>query len=824
MPVRTRAKAALGARVQRLATQFGELETTPTSRHHRADEMPTLQNDTIGNPRGQGSQSWTEAGRYDDGFDDLDVAGLEHLPSALPENRRHSSSFQWSETESMARRSSPLHPGETPTTAWQFDPDESLPPLSTPASGRDKLPDTAPLPTGPPPLSAPLPTSTNKVDFSETASTTRRSSPVRLGDAAKYLFDFGDHLAPGPSPAIRPQENTQHGEAVQRPRPIRNGVHIPIDNIYDATPPPSNVRSRRSPEQAASSASLPSIGLAAPIAHQETSKRNKREKPVAQSRRDAYGSPLASPSRQGQKIRSQKSQPCQAGRAGAQQAEQDVAVEVGIPSSEVRQATTVLMQGDKKKKPKQRPKPPLQFDEISHQLLDPQIRPKTTALKTKPPQKPRMPIVSALRDSVQPSSPPVTVPRKRGAGKCPPPKKRAKAASTKRQQQTPVVDTAGQSPESDASWAPSKLRAKRASQVEKQREASPSPRADLSAPVKCPDLVVVVPSDSDSDSIASSVSAWVPARGAVKCAVLPMASPLHVPGESERIPAVTPSDDFLPAAATPELTMPSVARDYTRPTETAEHREVLGPLDVNVEVGQERGMQTAAMNPSQQESSPAKGSHRPSVKQSYLPRKITRNFSISAQGSPLPVQRPATNRCPNAFMEAGSSRPNTKAPSFELPGNRRSHAAPREPLSQEPNERRHAWLVDDEDGGMGARRPAQHRDAATAPLPGISEHVHAQIVANLQQRDKCHDERLRLGDETNPSRNCRDKSQGLEEDSRPSPPDGLSKQLYRVVDVSTHKSRGPTGHTNDAAGTGAAAKVKGRSKPQGCRGIPHQYD
>ncbi|KAF4509213.1 hypothetical protein G6O67_005497 [Ophiocordyceps sinensis] len=549
--------------------------------------MPTLQNDTIGNPRGQGSQSWTEAGRYDDGFDDLDVAGLEHLPSALPENRRHSSSFQWSETESMARRSSPLHPGETPTTAWQFDPDESLPPLSTPASGRDKLPDTAPLPTGPPPATEfeKLPTSTNKVDFSETASTTRRSSPVRLGDAAKYLFDFGDHLAPGPSPAIRPQENTQHGEAVQRPRPIRNGVHIPIDNIYDATPPPSNVRSRRSPEQAASSASLPSIGLAAPIAHQETSKRNKREKPVAQSRRDAYGSPLASPSRQGQKIRSQKSQPCQAGRAGAQQAEQDVAVE--------------------KKKPKQRPKPPLQFDEISHQLLDPQIRPKTTALKTKPPQKPRMPIVSALRDSVQPSSPPVTVPRKRGAGKCPPPKKRAKAASTKRQQQTPVVDTAGQSPESDASWAPSKLRAKRASQVEKQREASPSPRADLSAPVKCPDLVVVVPSDSDSDSIASSVSAWVPARGAAKCAVLPMASPLHVPGESERIPAVTPSDDFLPAAATPELTMP----------------------------------------------------------------------------------------------------------------------------------------------------------------------------------DKCHDERLRLGDETNPSRNCRDKSQGLEEDSRPSPPDGLSKQLYRVVDA-----------------------------------------
>ncbi|KAM4054472.1 hypothetical protein HRG_005318 [Hirsutella rhossiliensis] len=266
-------------------------------------------------------------------------------------------------------------------------------------------------------------------------------------------------------------------ESTQRPQLNHSHTHLPIDNIYDATPSPANVRPRRSPEVEASPASLPGA---------------------------------ASPSRdlvQDQKTRNQKSQPRQAGCAGAQQAKRDVAIDVGNPPSEATKATNTLTQGDKRKKPKQRPKPPLQFDEISQQLMEPQARPKIkpqTRSKAKAPQRPRMPIVSALRDSAQPSSPQATVPRKRGAGKCSQPKKKAKTAEAKEQQQTSLVDTSKQHPDPGKSSAPFKQQATRAKQIAKPPKASPRPKPDLPIPVKSPDPIVL---SSDNDSDSDSVSA-----------------------------------------------------------------------------------------------------------------------------------------------------------------------------------------------------------------------------------------------------------------------------------------------------------------------------
>lgn len=433
MPVKTRARAATRARAHRLPTQFGELETTPTSHHHHADRPPAGQSHEPSTPRRQG----TVAERYDDGFDGLDSAAL---PSASLENRH--SSFQWSETESLARRSSPLHPGETPMAAWQFDDDESLPPLSTPGSGRDKLPDTAPLPAMESERGA---ASTNGVDFSETASTTRRSSPIVLGDSIMDLFDFGDESASAPTAAPRLEERSR----VQQPQPSHSHAHLPIDNIYDATPSPTKPSAQRGHER---ETSLPDAGqsFSAQLPHRAT---DKPGEPIAQD--DDSSAPP--PSRSHDLVQSQtkcvpKPPPLPAGHTG-------VTTQIGNPPLEA--ATTL---DDKRKRPKQRPKPPLQFDDISQQLMEPQIRPKTKPQprsKAEVPEKPRMPIVSALRDSAQPLSPQVTVSRKRGAGKCSQPKKRAKTAAAKKQQRTPLASTAKQNPDPGMLSIPPKQQMKR---------------------------------------------------------------------------------------------------------------------------------------------------------------------------------------------------------------------------------------------------------------------------------------------------------------------------------------------------------------------------
>lgn len=172
-------------RLPRLDAPFGELETTPTSHCHESPKP--------------GSRFAAPAAPMDmgDGLDDLvhDFTGLVQAFETPPAARRECP-FSWSETESAAKRSSPVRAGETPASVWQFGDVESLPPLSSAKSGRDKLPDTAPLPLIPmPDEGAQQVTAVRKIDFSETASTVHRSSPLGTSDAVGLAFDHFDKRA-----------------------------------------------------------------------------------------------------------------------------------------------------------------------------------------------------------------------------------------------------------------------------------------------------------------------------------------------------------------------------------------------------------------------------------------------------------------------------------------------------------------------------------------------------------------------------------------------------------------------------------------------------
>ncbi|CAG9956351.1 unnamed protein product [Clonostachys rosea f. rosea IK726] len=146
---------------------LGQLDTTPTSHH-----AETLSDFTD-------HQEF-----FEDAIADEDLLALDGL--LAPSKARHrEKSFTWSEAGST-RRSSPLH-GEVPNDVWEFDAEDSLPAMSSPKSGIDKLPATLPLPPQDhiePNDIQPTEKPAHNVDFSETASTARRSTPFGLDEVS----------------------------------------------------------------------------------------------------------------------------------------------------------------------------------------------------------------------------------------------------------------------------------------------------------------------------------------------------------------------------------------------------------------------------------------------------------------------------------------------------------------------------------------------------------------------------------------------------------------------------------------------------------------
>lgn len=182
-------------RQQRQATQLGELDTTPT----RPDASPSLPSKR--NPeRGGKQQSFPDnidSDIFDDGLEDGDLVQLADT-QAVSETVV-AKEFPWSETGSGARRSSSVSTEGPPRGPYSYFGVGNV--FSSPNSGSDALPDTVPLPRDV--VHAPLLEDQRQtpmiVDFSETATTILRSSPMTGSRHSKSLGtsshrDFGDRV------------------------------------------------------------------------------------------------------------------------------------------------------------------------------------------------------------------------------------------------------------------------------------------------------------------------------------------------------------------------------------------------------------------------------------------------------------------------------------------------------------------------------------------------------------------------------------------------------------------------------------------------------
>ncbi|KAG5975228.1 hypothetical protein E4U58_001632 [Claviceps cyperi] len=170
-------------RQQRQTTHLGELDTTPT----RPDASPGLltkrtpQNGLYEQP----IRLDTGSDAFEDGLEDGDLVELVDT-QAVP-NATIAKEFPWSETGSGARRSSSVSSGGASKSPFGYLVADNV--FSSPASGSDALPDTVPLPLGL--LHDPLLQNQRQghmtVDFSETATTVIRSSPVTESHFSKSL-------------------------------------------------------------------------------------------------------------------------------------------------------------------------------------------------------------------------------------------------------------------------------------------------------------------------------------------------------------------------------------------------------------------------------------------------------------------------------------------------------------------------------------------------------------------------------------------------------------------------------------------------------------
>ncbi|KAI6757821.1 hypothetical protein HG531_003646 [Fusarium graminearum] len=294
------------ARRQSQTHQIGQLDTTPTSRHLQS---PQVDNNHEPPPSAQPQES---ANEYDDDVDDEDLI------------RRNKQVFE-SEGAST-RRSTPI--------------DSHFDDSSSQKSGSGKLPSTQPLPSQL--ISGNL---TNKVqplvDFSETATTARRSSPYPLQTTLSQAADD------------MPKYNTVFDLPSTIPESLDvPGDHLPEDELYDTTPVPEDRE-----EQAAAEKQT-----AKPKSARKSTKKGKAtdssEKAKASIRvlEEEVGSVEEEPS-------SFPPRPVVGRQKPAKNAKQVQESPKPAPASV--EATT---SGTRRK---QKPKPPLRFNSQTNQMIDP---------------------------------------------------------------------------------------------------------------------------------------------------------------------------------------------------------------------------------------------------------------------------------------------------------------------------------------------------------------------------------------------------------------------------------------------------------------------
>ncbi|KAF5025618.1 hypothetical protein F66182_2224 [Fusarium sp. NRRL 66182] len=237
-------------KLRQQATGVRQLDTTPTSHHlqspdkhelrHSIPALSNQENNSSDLPSASPIRPRQPTCEYDDEIDDVDLIQLHVADEVLPHIPVQN--FSWSEIESSIRRSSPVQE-DGDEKQLVFDNQESFPDaLSSPKSGSGQLPPTQPLPSQPPQgyPAAPANQKFTTVDFSDTASTARRSSPyislagtshVAIEETLELAENNPLNLLPNTTPdslQLPEMEFVPQGEAVD---------HLPDDELYDATPP-----------------------------------------------------------------------------------------------------------------------------------------------------------------------------------------------------------------------------------------------------------------------------------------------------------------------------------------------------------------------------------------------------------------------------------------------------------------------------------------------------------------------------------------------------------------------------------------------------------
>jgi hypothetical protein len=402
---------------------LGQLDTTP-NRHDQSpravqtqDPKPALPNQGA-NPEPPNSEI-PSTNEFDDDLNDDDLRRLveaEAVPSAQPPI-----DFSWSEIGST-RRSSPLREDEP---SFLDNQDSLLDEFSSPKTGLGKLPNTQPLPSEPDQESKETPF----VDFSETASTVRRSSPYyslaasQIGDDEPLNFVENNPLAPLPSTI---QDSIQSLGLPPFPE-LEAMDHLPEDELYDVTPPKSTAEL-----EAETSRKEEEAPEAAPESSQRPKKPNlsqgskKKGKPGKNSKKhDALMRLLEEElESSGEDEEEQASPPPE--KPPAKPLKQKTGARKGKETPESKPTATAAHDTRKseqrpkeKKGRKQRAKTPIQFDEETQQIKE--VTPRRV-----PEQQPRMPIVSSLRKSYAASISPMA-----SAGKGTPGSKRKPAPKRK---------------------------------------------------------------------------------------------------------------------------------------------------------------------------------------------------------------------------------------------------------------------------------------------------------------------------------------------------------------------------------------------------------
>ncbi|KAF4332641.1 hypothetical protein FBEOM_13576 [Fusarium beomiforme] len=412
----------------RLLATIGQLDTTP-SRHDQSpeeaqpqDPIPTLPNQD-GNPEPPNDEiPSTYDIDYDLNDDDLrQLVPDEPVPSAQPPD------FSWSEIGST-RRSTPLREDEPNI----FDQASLLDEFSSPKSGQGKLPTTQPL------SESDLENKdTAYVDFSETASTVRRSSPyVSLAPSQLADEDALNFVENNPLALLPDTIPDSLSVAGLPPFPqFETMDHLPEDELYDVTPPKSTAELE---------AETSRKGEEVPQATPETSQRSKKRDPPQTSKTKAKPGKASKshdtltrlleeeldPSGDDEGEKQASSPPERPAtkrpkrKSGARQVQETPEKK---PLAAATDESQTMEQREKGKKlRKQRAKTPLQFDE------------ETLELKDAPPLKvvehqPRMTLVGKLRESHAASVSPVTNEEKGTLGS----KQRAAPKHKKPTQNTP---------------------------------------------------------------------------------------------------------------------------------------------------------------------------------------------------------------------------------------------------------------------------------------------------------------------------------------------------------------------------------------------------